>query len=400
MLPTLLSPQPLGIFPLPAGYLLLPPVDGVESVQAALLEGRLPDAFPPALRFYELALAGDTQAALAALDHDDSPESRYNRFVLEGDPAQYTTLAQTLIGDLRQLLDVAAYTMGLVERPPERGETAYERLAFVLMAQAAYALEQNDVKTASALLEKGITAAQTTSPLLAAQLRGTLAETLHSHRGADPIVIQNYREALRLMEKSDLTLTQAEIWLNLGIAYQEMANGRRGALLEASACYQQALKVFTAADHPDLYALAHNNLALAYLAMPLTEASDQLRSAIAIQSLREALRIYTPETNPDQWASAQLNLANALQYLPSTHPEDNLIQAVELYEEILATRVREDDPLGYARLLANQGNALSHLGIFTHAQTKLEEARALFLSNGEPDTAQSVEELLAGMRDK
>ncbi|HNB54311.1 MAG TPA: hypothetical protein PK530_20360 [Anaerolineales bacterium] len=400
MLPTLLTPQPLGIFPLPAGYLILPPVDGVESVQASLLEGRLPAEFPPALRFYELALAGDISAALSALDHADSPEARYNRFVLEGDPTQYPTLAQTLTGDLRQLLDVAAYTMGMVERPPERGETAYERLAFVLMAQAAYALERDDLKAAIPLLEKGIHAAETTSPLLAAQLRGTLAETLHAHRGADSIVIQNYREALHLMEKSDLAQNRAELWLNLGIAYQEMAHGRRGALLEATACYQQALKVFTAADHPELYALAHNNLALAYLAMPLTEASDQLRSAIAIQSLREALKIYTQDTYPEQWASAQLNLANALQYLPSTHPEENLIQAVELYEEILATRVREDDPLGYARLLANQGNALSHLGIFVHAQSKLEEAHALFLANGEPETAQSVEELLVGMREK
>jgi tetratricopeptide (TPR) repeat protein len=130
--------------------------------------------------------------------------------------------------------------------------------------------------------------------------------------------------------------------------------------------------------------------------MPLTEASDQLRSAVAVQSLRQALQVYDRDSYPAQWASAQLNLANALQYLPSTHPEENLTQAVELYEDLLAARSPQLDPLGYARLLANQGNALAHLGIFDHATAKLAEAQRLFEQCGEWETAVSVRELLTG----
>jgi tetratricopeptide (TPR) repeat protein len=394
--------QPLGVFGLPAGFLLLLPGDGVAEAAEWLLNGRIPATFPAALRYYEHALAGDMAAAADALPAGDDPAVQVNRFVLQGTPAQYQVLCQRFngVGDgrFRQILDVAAFTMGIIEAPPAVGDAQAEQLAFILMAQAAYALERQQPEQAITLLQSGIAAAEPVSPVLAAQLRGTLADTQFSTQGATPQVIQQYQAALQLLETSDLAETRAELWLNLGTAYQEMANGRRGALLEAVKCYQKALQTFTLESHPDLFALANNNLALAYLAMPLTEASDQLRSAVAVQSLRQALQVYDRDSYPAQWASAQLNLANALQYLPSTHPEENLTQAVELYEDLLAARSPQLDPLGYARLLANQGNALAHLGIFDHATAKLAEAQRLFEQCGEWETAVSVRELLTGMQ--
>lgn len=391
-------PQPIGIFPLPAGYLLLPATPGVEAVQGALLLGRIPHNLPPALRFFEYALAGQTEAAYEALVGDTSPEAAFNRFVLRPNPDQFTSLSHKFTGDLRHLLDVVAYTLGYLAVPPERGETQAERLALVLMAQATHALEQNDGDGAIGLLAEAAQAARASSPVFAAQLLGTLAETKYRFWGLNAALIQHYQEAIQLLEPSELAETRAEMWLNLGIVYQDMAQGRRGPLLEASKCYQKALSVLTRESQPEAYALAQTNLALAYLAMPLQEASDQLRVGIAVQSLREALKIYTSETHPEQWASVQLNLANAYQYLPSTHPEENLVQAVELYEELLAVRHPDTDPLGYARVLANQGNALAHLGIFVHAVPKLEDALALFEAQGESEAALSVANLLAEVK--
>lgn len=46
-----LRPQPLGIFPAPTAYLVIPPVAGAEEVCAALLVGQTPDNMPDALRF-------------------------------------------------------------------------------------------------------------------------------------------------------------------------------------------------------------------------------------------------------------------------------------------------------------------------------------------------------------
>jgi tetratricopeptide (TPR) repeat protein len=139
---------------------------------------------------------------------------------------------------------------------------------------------------------------------------------------------------------------------------------------------------------------------LRYLAMPMREAGDALRAAVAIQSLREALRIYTRDEHPESWASTQLNLANALQYLPSSHPAENLAQAVEIYQELLAVRTKEMDPVGYARLLANQANALAHLGVFGEALTQLEEAHRLFHWHGEPELAAAALEQVARINER
>lgn len=390
-----LRPQPLGIFPLPVGYLLLP--DSAESLtlQPLLLQGRYPHQWPAALAFYGQALAGNIPAAYARLATDDTPLAAYNRFVLQADPATYRQLRQTLPAPLATLLDVVAYTLGYLSTPPAADGLDGELLAFVLMAQATAALERQEPLAALGLLEQAYQAAVAVSPIYAAQLLGTLAEMREQAQGLSPGVLQQYRQAIQQLEQSDLTLVRAELALHLGICYQELANGQRGALMEAVRYYQEALQGFRRETEPDYYALAHNNLALAYLALPMTEASDQLRMGIAVQSLREALKVYTKEHHPQRWASAQLNLANALQYLPSSHPQDNLVEAVERYEEILTLRTQASDPLGYARLLANQGNALAHLGIRDHATAKLTTAQAIFAQYGENDAATSVGALLA-----
>ena len=388
------NPQPIGIFPLPAGYLLLPQVAGTDEIRAVLMQGCLPDSFPESLTFYQHALNGNIEAAYQALENDSGPEATYNRFILKSTPEEYEVLQTEFTGELRQLLDVAAYTLGYLASPPEQNEGQHEILALVLMAQATHALEHENVAAAVPLLEAAITAARPVSPIFAAQLIATLAEIKYTHFGPDPLIIQQYQEAIRQLESAGLAETRAELALNLGIVYHDLANGRRGALLEAVKYYQQALAVFTREHHPEPYALAQSNLALAYLSMPLQEAGDQLRMAIAVQSLREALKVYTQKTHPEQWASAQLNLANAYQYLPSTHPEENLAQAVELYEEVLVARKPHVDPVGYARVLANQGNALAHLGVFVHAIPKLQEARIMFESCGEAEAAQAVAALI------
>jgi hypothetical protein len=126
----------------------------------------------------------------------------------------------------------------------------------------------------------------------------------------------------------------------------------------------------------------------------MIEASDQLRLGVAVQSLRSAPKVYTPQTHPERWASTQLNLANSLVYTPSKHQADNLVEAVELYEAVLEVRDRDTDPLGRARVLANQGNVLAHLGMFDPAKAKLYEARFIFEEFSDHDSMRSVRGVL------
>lgn len=387
----MLRPQPIGIFPMPAAFLLLPENWRDSADHQKLLNGVPPEADS----FFTAALKGENGRAAAALEDDDSPESKFNRFILNSSPEAYHQLKQEFTGVYAKLLETAAFTLNYIAEPPAADDLDGELLAFVLMARASHNIEQGAIETALELLQTAGDAAKTVSPVLHGQILTSLAETSHQFSGAGAGVVQTYKTALEALKKSGLEQAKASLYMNLGICYQEISNGARGALLEAVKCYQETLKYFTREKFPEEFAFAQNNLALAYLSIPLTEASDQLRVAIAIQALREALQVYKKETHGELWASTQLNLANALQYAPTSHVEENLQEAVNLYEEILSVRRPTENPVGYARLLANQGNALAHLGIFAHAVPKLTEARNIFDQLGETESAAAVSETLA-----
>jgi tetratricopeptide (TPR) repeat protein len=389
-----LRPQPLAIFPLPAGYLVLPDAPDAAAALAHLLQGRMPEDLPVEWQFYRLALEGDLLGAFTALADDHSPLAQYNRFVLDSTREGYAHLRSELRGELALLRDLVAYTLGWLDAPPPCAETTGELRAVILSAHAAAALERDDLAQAQAHLNEAIAAARPVAPPLAAQLLADLADVRLALSAAGAQAVQDYRSALQLITNSHTAELRAQLWMRLGMLYQELAQGQRGALLEAARCYQEALRYFTRAAHPEVFALLQNNLALAYLAMPLVEASDQLRMAIAVQALREALQVYTRDTHPDRWASAQLNLANALQYMPSGRPEEHLIEAIERYEALLDAHDPTVAPLRYARILANQGNAMAHLGIFVHARPKLQEAARLFAAAGDHESAAAVRDLL------
>ena len=106
-----------------------------------------------------------------------------------------------------------------------------------------------------------------------------------------------------------------------------------------------------------------------------------------------------PGQSPELWAGATLNLANALQHVRSTHVEENLWEAVALYEEILPV-LSARDQIRKARVLANQGNALAHLGAFSRAIPRLNEARAIFALTGDDDSTGAVDATLAEIAER
>lgn len=392
-------PQALGALPFPAGMLLIPAGSGATDVLAHLVLGDEPSTWPSELEFVQLALAGDAEAAALCIDGDD-PVSLYNRAVLIGGDENWGRAREYATGEFACLVDTGRYTVGLIDTPPNKYSTTGEIRAMVCSAWASHALEVADPASALDHLQEGIRSAhEAGASALAASLSLTVSGLLKDQLD-DPVAAS--LEADRAINSLPLNVSRelrAELQIARALARQEVAGTERGALIAVVADLTEATKIFREDSNPELFALCNLHLGLAYLVMPMSDEGDRIRIGVAVNSLRAALRIYQRETYPNEWASTQLNLANALQYLPSVHQEQNLDEAVQLYEELLQYRTRETDPMGYARILANQGNALGHLGVFADAAERLTTAQTIFEEHGDNEAATTMHELLDGVRD-
>jgi tetratricopeptide (TPR) repeat protein len=272
-----------------------------------------------------------------------------------------------------------------------------ELKAWALATQAAHDLEQGHDLVARQRLQQAVELCETTSPLLAAMLLGQAAE-IAQFKSELPLglVQQELRRAIEIAQRHGLTKFEGKLWLQLGLLLQQAAGEHnRLALHESIKALQHALQLgIDERLDPLWFAEIQNSLGLAYLAMPASEASNQLRTGIAIQSFRKALEMVNPTDHPQTWARINMNLANALQHAPSSHPIDNLIQAVEIYEQVLQVRTKERDPVSYALVTINQANALAHLGMFKPALEKAAEAYKLFQWYNQAEQATSARELV------
>jgi tetratricopeptide (TPR) repeat protein len=389
-------PQPLGVFPLPAGYLLIGAGPGHDEVRDDLVAGCRPSTLPPSLRYYELALDDDLDGCLANLDGDDLIV-RANRFVIDPSQAALAELQADIDAVSQPALAahvaLIAFVVGLRPAPPDPSNLDGEFAALAHAAAATLALERGDRAKAVEELEAAAQRAHDISKPMAGQLLGQLANTQLDDGGVQRATV-TFQAALDAMAGTDLNLSRAELHVAAGAMFQEMSEAAPRLMQQAIDHYHQATALVNAETAPETFAIANANLGLAYLTMPMNEASDQLRVGVAVQSMRTALDYFTPENNQERWSSTQLNLANALVYMPSTHQADNIAEAIGLYEGVLQHRDRNTDPHGRARVLANQGNALAHLGVFDDAKAKLHEARAIFEEFDEQEAVRSVRSVL------
>jgi tetratricopeptide (TPR) repeat protein len=379
--------------------LLLPDVPDAAAVAEGLVCGTTPSTWPDPLVFVAQALEGDVHGAAQMLDPRD-PTTPYNRAVLLGGDQQWADLADGTSGSLRALVDVGRFSVGALDVPPtvagvaeDRGEVA----ALVHSARASAAIERGDPGEAVAELAEAVARASGAgSPQLAASLRLTRAEFLRERLADSAGAAREADLALQVLPLTADPQLRASLHVMRGLARADLVGDDRGGLLAVVADLTEATKTFRDSTHPEMFALCNHQLALAYLRMPMSDQGDRIRLGVAVQALRAALGVYTPQAHPAAWASVQVSLANALQYLPSAHQQANLEEAVQIYEEVLAT-VPPGDEVSRARLLANQGNALGHLGVFGDARERLEQAQALFEAVGDGESAAAVGDVLDGL---
>ena len=198
----------------------------------------------------------------------------------------------------------------------------------------------------------------------------------------------------------------AEAEMNLGLVIQNLAGAGRARITDAISAYQRALRTFTKTKYLREFVILQNNLATAFLSMPMTDERGKMREALAVQAFEEGLKVVSLIDHPTEYAMLQNNLGNALQYVSSSHTLENNLRALDAYDEALKVRTRETTPLEYANTISNKANCLWNLpddpdapgggnrANLTNARACYATAREIFMERGELDKARIVVEAL------
>jgi tetratricopeptide (TPR) repeat protein len=371
-------PQPVGIFPFPFDFLILPYRDRWKEYVDSILILKF-EKLPPEWEILSAVKDGNWELAFQSLSNiQEEDVKNYNLSLLTGQKQvvkDYT---------LAYLLDV------VFSEDFDVRDVGREDINALILYKKAQTLEKKGkIEDALLMLESALKLVKDVSPVFSTNILLKKVKLLMEHRGVNYATIALLEELSERLSGSGADFLKGDVHFNLGNAYSSMGN-----LQEAIKHYWEALNFFTLDRDPYMYALINNNMGLAYLSTSVSDIEDQVRLAYGVQCLKNALKVFTKEKYPKEWASTTMNYANALQYLPTANPSKNLLQAIELYREVLNYRKEVKDEIGYARALANMGNALAHLGKLSEAKKHLMEAFDIFNKYGMEEEMVGIREIL------
>lgn len=377
-------PQIVGVLPFPFAILLTPFVE--EKHLQKILKLDFSD-IPPELTYLKELYKGNINGVKASLNHISDEELKVFLFTL---------LSFIESKDKEILHNFSGFPLLeklllLLDREEVLNVELNERKDFYILSHYAKAkfLEKRNSKEALRHIDEALRHFDFNSPVFKANILLTKANIIYKEKGSSYHLIQLYKEILELVKNTGAREIEGEVHFQLGNLFSQFGN-----INEAASHYREALVVFTKDENPYMYALVNNNLGLTYLSIQSYDIDNQVRLALGVQHLKKALEVFTKEAFPEEWASATLNYANALIYLPTANPLKNLMKALELYKEVLDYRERTGNTEGYARVLANMGNLLAHLGRFEEAKEKLNRAKEIFTELSLFEEAQAIDEIL------
>lgn len=293
--------------------------------------------------------------------------------------------------------------------PAERAEMLME-IAMGLQSQPKSAQQLHD---AVGLYERALAVAPAEAALLKARIAARMGTALQAipHRGTEDDALllewalQCFQNAIEVLQPHGKPEEVAEAELNQGLVQQSLAGLGRGRITDAISAYQRSLRTFTREAYPQEYSVLHNNLAIAYLSMSVSDEQGRMREALAVQSFEEVLKVINLIDHPSEYAMINNNLGNALQYASSSHVLENNLRALAAYDEALRVRNARDTPLEYANTIANKANVLRALVAedggadpLTEALVLVNEAQALFLQHGDGHKAALMQEAARDIR--
>jgi tetratricopeptide (TPR) repeat protein len=240
-----------------------------------------------------------------------------------------------------------------------------------MLVEMALELQQKpktarELQRAVELYERALELCTAGDLLLAARVRMHKASALRSIPGPGTESLQLARAELEnalevLVSHGGSPEELGVAQMSLGVVLQSLAAAREAKITDAIAAYQRASRVFDRERYPRDFAILQNNLATAYLSIPMSDERAKMREALAVQAFGEALKVVSLVDDPVEYAMLQNNLGNALQYAASGHPVANGLRAIEAYDEALKVRNARNMPVQYANTLANKANCLRNL---------------------------------------
>ncbi len=152
---------------------------------------------------------------------------------------------------------------------------------------------------AISLYERALVLCPEEEILLNARLHARKATALQMVPSEEPGYLLQARDeletALKVLSLHGLAEEVAEAEMNLGLIMQSLAPLNRAKITDAIALYQRALRTFNKESFPTEYAILHNNLATAFLSIPMSDERGRMREALAVQSFEAALEVITLE---------------------------------------------------------------------------------------------------------
>jgi tetratricopeptide (TPR) repeat protein len=283
-----------------------------------------------------------------------------------------------------------------------------EMLTEIAMGLQKQPRSREYLEAAIELYDRALGLCPASEPLLRARItarKGTALQALPDEGFASLDAAQAaYDEAAPVLLELGSPEEIAEAEMNLGLVIQTLAGAGRARITDAISAYQRALRTFDKKRHRQEFAILQNNLATAFLSIPLVDERGKLREALAVQAFEEGLEAVTLIDHPIEYAMLQNNLGNALQYVSSGHAIANNARAVEAYDEALKVRTRQTAPLAYANTISNRANCLWNLPDdpaaveagnpenLRRARAHYAEARAIFMEHGALEQARIVAE--------
>lgn len=316
------------------------------------------------------------------------PRSTENRFVTEVEVALATVESSpaTAVEKTEMLVEIA---MGLQKQPRAAAQ----------------------IEGALTLYRKALETCPASEPLLHARTLARMATALRTLPGDGSAPLE---AALAALDEAAPVLAAlggeeegAELEMNRGLVLQALASLGRAPVKEAIAAYQRSLRIFDRHRYPKEFAILHNNLATAFLAVAPGGPGSRMSEALAVSSFEEGLRGVNLIDHPAEYAMLQNNLGNALQSVGSSHALDNRLRALAAYDEALRVRTRGEMPLEYANTVANRATCLwglpddledpasGHGANLREVRRLLGEALEIFAEHGETGKVASVREALA-----